>query len=155
MDDACRGVAYGPRRPRSAVIYPASSLWHRLRAARLGVREHFETPAPVACPRQTPHRPTPTHGVPGAAFLAESSLQLPCESGRRHSLCLDRVATARLSFLTAVAMSRSDVCTTMEPARTPVAAAVSYSLPMAAWERWALYVVAWAFLTMMTWRLYR
>lgn len=156
MDDARRGMAYGPRRPKPAVIHPASSLCHRSRAARLGVREHLpNTCAGCVSASNAQHRPTPTHCVPGAAFLAESSPQLSFETGSRHLLCLDRVATARLSYLTAMSARRPRVLT-METAWERAGIAVLPSpLTMAPVERWALYAVAVASLTMMAWRLFR
>lgn len=156
MDDARRGMAYGPRRPKPAVIHPASSLCHRSRAARLGVREHlWNTCAGCVSASNAQHRPTPTQCVPGASSLAGPSPQLPTPSGSRHLSCLDRAAAARLSYLTAMSARRPRVLT-METAWERAGIAVlSHPMTMAPVERLALYVVAVAFLTMMAWRLFR
>ena len=159
MDDVRRGMAYGPRRPKAHKADFARlviGLSDRSRAARLGVREHLpNTCAGCVSASNAQHRPTPTHCVPGAAFLAESSLQLSFETGSRHLLCLDRVATARLSYLTAMSARRPRLLT-METAWERAGIAVIPSpLTMALVERVALYAVAVAFLTLMAWRLFR
>lgn len=159
MDDARRGMAYGPRRPeahKADRVRCVIGLSDRLHATRLGVREHLpNTCAGCVSASNAQHRPTPTQCVPGASFLAGLSPQLPTPRGSRHLSCLDRAAAARLSYLTAMSARRPRVLT-METAWERAGIAVLPSpLTMAPVERWALYAVAVASLTMMAWRLFR